>query len=140
MGGIKMINLTEMSNEDLRNLIAEATKVLNSRTSTQKVKVTIELSKRHKCWAKTVTHVDITKSNGYAFVGEFIKANELIELPVGTYVLGYEETGSDKNKDIEARIYIVTENGLEKTGIETVTQKHDWALRIRDAAAELINK
>lgn len=135
-----MINLTEMSSEDLRNLIAEATKVLNSRTSTQKVKVTIELSKRHKCWAKTVTHVDITKNNGYAFEGEFVKANELIELPVGTYILGYEQTGSDRNKETEARIYIVTENGLEKTGVETSTTKNDWALRIRDAAAELINK
>lgn len=135
-----MINLTEMSNEDLRNLIAEATKVLNSRTSTQKVKVTIELSKRHKCWAKTVTRVDTSVSTGYAFEGEFVKANELIELPVGTYILGYEQTGSDRNKETEARIYIVTENGLEKTGVETSTTKNDWALRIRDAAAELINK
>jgi len=135
-----MINLKEMNAEELKNLIAKATEELNGRTSTKKVKVTIALSKRHKCWAKTVTRVDTSVSTGYAFEGKFVKANELIELPVGTYILGYEQTGSDRNKETEARIYIVTENGLEKTGVETSTTKNDWALRIRDAAAELINK
>lgn len=133
-----MINFKEMSIDELKNLVAEANAEINSRIS-KKVKVTIKLDPRYKCWAKILVAVDETKANGYAFLGDFIKVNELIELPVGVYILTYHETGSEKNRDYEIEVFLTTKNGLESTGIRTCTPKNDWTLKIRDDVAKLIN-
>jgi hypothetical protein len=133
------MNLKEMSIEELRNLIAEANAEINSRIG-EKVKVTIKLEPRYKCWAKVLTGVDTTKSNGFAFIGNFVKVNELIELPVGVYVLAYQETGSERNKDYEAELFITTNNGLEKTGVRVSSSQNDWALKIRDDVKTLIER
>lgn len=137
-----MTNLKDMSYDELRNLIEEATKELNSRPtpSFDKITVNIELNTSHKCWAKIVKRVDKTQSNGFAFIGDFIKANEMIEIPNGVYVLAYEENGSKSLRRSEAKILRATDDGLIETGISVSTTKGDWALQIRDKAAEIINK
>lgn len=49
---------------------------------------------RGKHWAKHVTSVDTSRSNGYAFVGTWVRMDQRSELPVGAHVLTYDEETS----------------------------------------------
>ena len=61
------------------------------------VKVPETEDRRKKSWAKALTKVDPDKSNGYAFVGDWLRRGERAEVPVGSYILLYDEPGSMKN-------------------------------------------
>lgn len=41
---------------------------------------------KYKHWAKLVTGVDTTKTNGYAFEGEFLNINAEHKIPVGSII------------------------------------------------------
>ncbi|URJ36632.1 hypothetical protein MF625_001051 [Paenibacillus polymyxa] len=101
------------------------------------VKTVIETSKRWKSWAKKMDKVDTSKTNGYAFIGEFVQVNQLIEVHEGDYFLVYEECGSAKNKQPYARLCHI-QDGEQVTVVEEVSGQ-DWALKIRDEVAELVN-
>ncbi|HHY70943.1 MAG TPA: hypothetical protein GX519_04645 [Thermoanaerobacterales bacterium] len=88
-----------------------------------------------KKWAKTVKSVDQSKSNGYAFVGNFINAEQKYELEVGTYIMQYGEFYSE----IKVRLLKVTNEGLEQIKEWEDLDKGDWALSCRDEIAEIIN-
>jgi len=55
------------------------------------------LDERKKTWRKLLEGVDKEKANGYAFVGEWLKAGERAELEVGSFILCYDEAGSMNN-------------------------------------------
>lgn len=95
-----------------------------------------ELSTRHKAWAKIISSVDKSKSNGYAFGGKFVKVNQLVEVPDDSFVLCYQELGSNKNKEPEITLYQCKNEKLI-TVIDGISG-WDWALKIRDDVAELI--
>lgn len=74
---------------------------------------------KYKHWAKLVTAVDTTITNGYAFIGEFLKVENEHKVPVGsiivevchTTITAYEitadgkiEIGTAKTKSMSALI------------------------------------
>jgi hypothetical protein len=101
------------------------------------VEIRYEGDYRFKNWQKVLTSVDLSKSNGYAFRGEFLPAGKA-ELEVGTFLLYYGEKGSRRNQDPLAVLKKVTDEGLEE-----VYRKEDlgkrWALDVRDEIAEIVN-
>ena len=42
---------------------------------------------KYKHWAKLVKNIDTNKSNGYAFIGEFLSINVEHKLPIGSLVV-----------------------------------------------------
>lgn len=91
---------------------------------------------RHKNWAKIVENVDETKSNGWAFDGEFIAAGGIQDVPVGSVIVVYGEKGSRANPQIEARVFIANGDGT-LTHEQTATGRA-WARTLRDRVAELL--
>ena len=98
------------------------------------VRVNIELGDARKAggvslWAKQVEKVDITKENGYAFEGRFLsrgkgkrawKYNEIDDVvPVGSYVVAIEQTGSWNHPSADIVLYKAEENGLKQMYRET---------------------
>jgi len=108
-----MVDFKSMSTEELGRLIEEARKELASRRENKLVLYThhcknesrYHLSK-YKHWAKRITGVDTTKTNGYAFQGDFLNVREEHKLPVGSivvevcgdYVTAYELTENGKKE------------------------------------------
>jgi hypothetical protein len=137
------MNLKEMTREELLALKEEIIRELKSRESQDAQKVIVDLptfDSRHKNWIKVLSGVDRGKSDGYAFQGTFAKPGSTVELPVGTLLLYFYGSGSVKNYTVEVRVYRVTQDGLEDTGISTSRDNRKvggWALDIRDAAADL---
>jgi len=96
--------------------------------------------KRKKSWRKLLVKVDKEQSNGYAFVGGWLRGGEKAELDVGAYVLCYDETGSMKNWHPEVVLYQAKESGLEEVyRYEGDRREKAWALGCRDAIAEIVN-
>jgi hypothetical protein len=65
-------------------------------------------SGNRKSWLKLVTGVDLSKGNGFAFEGDFLKEGIEIEIPVGAIVIEKEPTGSVKNSSHTWNIYRVS--------------------------------
>lgn len=106
-------------------------------------KVPYPTDDRHKNWAKLVTAVDVTKTNGYAFEGPWLKRGQLAELPVGGVVLLYDEVGSRKNHEPWVTIHVVGPSGFKLDAdyklVSTQSARGlDWALKLRDTAAKLL--
>jgi len=61
---------------------------------------------KYKHWVKVIKSVDITKTNGYAFIGDFLNINFEHKLPIGsilvevcnTDITAYQITASGKAK------------------------------------------
>ena len=100
------------------------------------------LDSRHKCWRKLLTHVDREQSNGFAFVGDWLRAGERAELEVGSLILCYDDVGSRKNWRPVVRLLKVLENGVED--FEEVFRwegdfrERSWALAVRDDIAAIL--
>lgn len=95
---------------------------------------------RKKSWRKLLSSVDKEQSNGYAFVGSWLRGGDKAELEIGAHVLCYDEPGSMKNWHPEVTLYRVTESGLEKIyQYEGETRERAWALGCRDEIAEIVN-
>lgn len=91
---------------------------------------------RYKMWAKTLTGVDTDKSNGYAYQGAWLTLGRKAELPIGSYVILYGESGSRAGHEPVVSIQRVTVDGLEPV-IEA--RGHSWALDMRAEAAALFS-
>ena len=97
------------------------------------------LDGRKKSWRKLLTQVDETKTNGYAFVGEWLRAGERAELEVSSFILCYDEAGSMKNWYPVVRLFKAVENGLEEVlHWEGKTHECNWALAVRDDIAAIL--
>jgi hypothetical protein len=101
-----------------------------------RVKLPSEKDPRFKSWAKTVDFVDINHENGYAFEGEWLRRGHSHDLPLGTLVLLYDETGSRQKQVSHAEVHRVEEHGL--AGPLLSSSGTDWVLQIRDDVAELL--
>jgi len=69
-------------------------------TTQQTVRIRPEIatgSGRRKGWIKHVTSVDTSKSNGYAFGGDFLTPGRETDLPVGAILVRVDPRGSAKN-------------------------------------------
>lgn len=92
---------------------------------------------RFKQWTKTLNRVDVTKTNGYAFEGNFIRSRQ--ELEVGSYILAYGQVGSRANNYPRVELFRVAENGLESVYKKADLSQH-WALDVRDDIAKIVNQ
>ncbi len=99
------------------------------------------LDGRKKTWRKHLERVDKEKTNGYAFVGNWLRAGEREEMEVGSFILCYDEPGSMKNWYPVVRAFKVVENG---NGLEEVyrwegnVRERSWALAVRDEIAVIL--
>ena len=104
----------------------------------QKVKITISGdSRKGKCWAKLVTSVNVEKTGGYMFEGEFLKSGEQL-LPLGSLLLFVETEGSWKNRrqvaslarvheGSEVPLFVEFDNGGVQMGQTTLDNLYlDW--------------
>lgn len=97
--------------------------------------------RRFTAWAKEVTAVDITKTNGYAFVGPFINRGSVeIELKPTLFIV-MTCAGSMKYHTETYRVVTMDAEGhFTPTDIYTTDSKPGWALRIRDTVADLLTE
>jgi len=95
--------------------------------------------RRFKKWAKLLSNVDQSKTNGYAFEGEFLRFDRKYELEIGTIVLCYGESGSAKYHYPEVRLCILTEDGWKELFYRDNLDKA-WALDVRDEIARLMDE
>ncbi|HHX27908.1 MAG TPA: hypothetical protein GX716_02740 [Firmicutes bacterium] len=98
------------------------------------------LDDRHKCWRKLLEKVDTTKANGYAFIGDWLRAGERAEVEVGSLILCYDEVGSRKNWCPAVRVLKVgVETDLEEVfRWEGDFRERSWALAVRDDIAAIL--
>lgn len=109
-----MLNLKELSIEELNDLLKDVKEEIASRNNKKiiyccDVKGNSEYSlKKYKSWAKLITNIDTTKTNGYAFVGNFLNVRTENLVNAGDYVVElvqdqnyflYKATG-DNNKEL----------------------------------------
>lgn len=100
------------------------------------VEVPIVGDHRRKHWAKVVYSVDPTKSSGWAFVGDFINDGGIQDVPAGSVLMAYGETGSRTNPHPEVRVYTV--NPDSTTSLEGEASGRAWARTIRDTVERLL--
>jgi hypothetical protein len=104
------MDLKSMSTEELRKLLAAAKAELDNRQA-ELALYTHDCANaarhhlgKYKHWAKHVVSVDISKTNGYAFGGNFLAVEREHKLPVGsliaevcdTTITLYQLTGAGK--------------------------------------------
>jgi len=86
--------------------------------------------RKYKHWAKLLTAVDTTKSNGFAFIGEWLSVTSQNQVIEGSLVVEY--CGYDGNR--EFKLYRVTQSGK----VEIVASSRQTIVEfIRKAAEEL---
>ena len=99
------------------------------------------LDDRNKCWRKLLEKVDTTKANGYAFVGDWLRAGEREELEVGSLILCYDVVGSRKNWRPVVRLFKVLENALDEVfHWEGNIRERSWALAVRDEISAILQE
>lgn len=91
---------------------------------------------RRKHWAKVVYDVDPTKSSGWAFVGDFINDGGIQDVPAGSVLLAYGETGSRTNPHPEVKVYTVNPDAT--ISMEGEASGRAWARTIRDTVERLL--
>lgn len=92
---------------------------------------------RRKHWAKVVYGVDPTKSSGWAFVGDFINDGGIQDVPAGSVLLLYGETGSRTNPHPEVRVYTVNPDAT--ISLEGEASGRAWARTLRDTVERLLD-
>lgn len=87
---------------------------------------------RGKHWAKMVTRIDPSRTNGYAFVGEWVRMDQAIEVPAGAVILAVDEdtSANGRFRGRTIRVLSVTERGIAELANE-YTKDGGWALLIR---------
>ncbi len=84
-----------------------------------------------------MTDVDASKSSGWAFVGDFIAAGGIQDVPAGSVLVVYGERGSRANPQMEARVYVANPDAtLTPHGS---AKGRAWARTIRDTVERLLD-
>jgi len=130
------MDLTKMSESELRALVASAQQELANRTCPCPQSLAVYThdcagaSKHHKAkykhWSKLVRGVDTTKTSGYAWIGEFLPTDGQVKVPTDSIVV--EVCG-----DI-ITAYRITGGGKER--IDYANTK--WQAKLIDTVAKLL--
>ena len=87
------MDLTKLSIEELNKLIEDAKAELKNRKEEKIIYITEfrRGNSGYKRWAKEITSIDLTKTDCYAFYGNWLKKDDEVENIVskGSYVLEY---------------------------------------------------
>jgi hypothetical protein len=99
---------------------------------------------RGNVWAKKVKYVDVTKPSGYAFEGEWLPMKDRVfefDLKEGDILLLSADIGSFKHHEPVVQVWRVTKVGKDDFEYEKLmeTSGRDWALKIRDELAKIVN-
>lgn len=104
-----------------------------------------------KSWRKVVFDVDMTKSTGYAFNGEFLQTGKMAEVDIGAFIIVYDETPNNNELDeddvvhplvrplrgnenhIEVKFYQVERDGSLREMFSV--EGRSWAIQLRDLIA-----
>jgi hypothetical protein len=91
---------------------------------------------RFKRWAKLLKGVDRTKTNGFAFLGDWLPLQRKAELEVGSLILLYGEEGSRKY----ARPVVEVRRVEADSSLRCLVRVDgpDWALDLRDQVADML--
>lgn len=106
-----------------------------------KTKISIEIpgnKKKGKCWAKVINSIDYKKTDGYMFIGDFLKDGEIL-LEEGTVILYVGFFGSWKNGQQLAGISQVKDGKLQTI----IEQQEIWEtnkISLAEKCEELLNK
>ncbi len=95
---------------------------------------------RFKRWVKILKRVDTSKTDGYAFEGDFVTIDRMIEVEAGTLLLCFGREGSMKYNSPYVTLYRVEENRTRTTLFERGSLNEAWALEVRDEIAEIVNQ
>jgi len=93
-------------------------------------------ARKGKQYARLVGGVDVTKTNGYAFVGDFLHENKEYDFAEGDVLLKVEAMGSWKYCKNVATILKVAGNELQE--VESFDYDTEF-LSLRDRIAEVLN-
>lgn len=93
--GGNIMNLKEINTMDLINMRQEIDEELKTRKNQSKMAIykhdcfdrTKNHLRKYKHWAKWVKSVDISKSTGYAFSGEFLPVDKESKIPEGAIIV-----------------------------------------------------
>ena len=100
--------------------------------------------RRWKFWRKAIDAVNTSVSNGYAFGGRFLAPGRKAELPIGTFVLTYDEVGNRRYHDPDVALYQISASGhLEPVRDDQGVVRAEgasWALELRDRVARLMGQ
>lgn len=110
-----MIDLKTLTTEELKELNNQINKELNLRNKVIIDKIIYKTEnyddsnyhiRSSHCWAKIITDIDINKTNGYAFIGDFIKVKEENLVLVDSIIIEHDNGGficykATKNGKIE---------------------------------------
>lgn len=106
--------LMEMELNELKEIKLEIEKLIAKKSESKELALYTHNCKgsashhlsKYKHWAKLITSVDTTKTNGFAFQGEWLNVKLEHKLPVNSVVVEV------CHKDITA--YVITKNGKQK--------------------------
>lgn len=129
------VDLKNMSIEDLKNLAVQIQLEIESRKPiTELVLYTHDCKdsanyhkNKYKHWSKLIKSVDTSKTNGYAFIGEFLNINYEHKIPVNSIIVEVCDT--------KIKAYKITASGKELIDESKVTSMSNL---IQNVADELI--
>jgi len=118
---------------------ARVSSVLDMSVPVPTVAVDIPLvgDERHKNWAKVVHSVDPSKASGWAFVGDFIAAGGIQDVPSGAVILVYGERGSRANPQVTAQVFSANPDGTLSS--HASAKGRAWARTLRDDVERLLD-
>ena len=139
------INFKTLSDQELRELIASAKEELKSRENSQPKQelprvlrqMYIEtlgedrdstVTRYNGGWAKTVTGLDKSRTNGYSILGDFLDIDAPQYWKEGTLILDCDIYGSRKHPEKTYRLFRYENGKLSLLTEESDTK--DWAVRM----------
>lgn len=93
-----------------------------------------------KYWIKQLVGVDHTKTDGFAFLGEWNRHNATVEVPEGTLYLSYVEdrSGAGRLRGRDITLYEVRTESVIVVQGWTLDAEPGWALIVRDEIAAYV--
>lgn len=95
-------------------------------------------SGNRKGWSKLVTAVDATKTDGYAFIGQFLNDDTETDVPVGSVVVQKNPEGSAKHGWESGSCYVIGSDGILYTTHSGVFRWREKFLSFRDHVARVL--
>ena len=149
------IELKTLSDQELRELIASAKEELSSRQEAQPQKqiprvlrqMYIEtlgedgdstVTRYNGGWAKTVTGLDKSRTNGYSILGDFLDIDAPRYWKEGTIILDCDIHGSRKHHKKTYRLFQYQDGKLHL--LTYVGDTKDWAVRLWPTIEEALDQ
>jgi hypothetical protein len=131
-----MLDLKDMNLEELKALENEIQKEIASRQEKPELVLYAHRCKdssrhhlyKYKHWAKLVTAVDASKTNGYAFAGDFLSVGAEHMIPVGSIVVEVCDTTITAFK--------MTTTGKSKISCTGTTSMHGLIMQLAQTFQE----